>query len=100
MCRICGTVRTASLWSLACEAVAENPGDWSARGIASVRPILAAHGLELRASPGDLRIATKGGRQARIRDLDAVWEAAEELLGHPIDPLSPATLAIAAGQAA
>ena len=100
MCRICGTVQTASLWSLACQAVADNPGDWSARGIAAVRPILAAHGLELRASPGDLRGATKGGRQARIRDLDAVWEVAEELLGHPIDPLSPTALGIAADPSA
>jgi hypothetical protein len=95
MCLACGTDRTTDLWMLACRAAGEKPADWSARGLEAVRPVLAAHGLELRAGPGDLRLATRGGRQLRIRDLGSVWDAAEQLLGRPLDPLSPATLSAA-----
>lgn len=95
MCRICGSVGSANLWSQARQVAVGEPADWSARGGTIVQPILAAHGLELRVGPGDLRIATKGGRQARIRDLGSLWEAAEDLLGYAIDPLSPGALAIA-----
>jgi hypothetical protein len=96
MCLVCGTDRTAGLWVQACAAAGHDSRDWSARGFATLRPILAAHGLELLVRPGDLRIATRGGRQMRIRDLDGVWDAAETLLGHPIDPLSSVTLAAVA----
>jgi hypothetical protein len=98
MCRICGSAGVETLWSQARHITAEDPAKWSARGIAIVQPLLAAYGLELRVSPGDLRIATTGGRQARIRDLGSVWEAAEELLGYPLDPLSPVALTIAPKQ--
>ncbi|MBX3567124.1 MAG: hypothetical protein KF914_03645 [Rhizobiaceae bacterium] len=70
----------------------QDPAGWSARGIATARSVLAAHGLDLKVGPGDLRVATRGGRQVRIRDLDGVWEAAEALLGHPLDPLAASTL--------
>ncbi len=92
MCVVCGTERTTGLWVRTCEVAGQDPAGWSARGIATVRPVLAAYGLELLVKPGDLRVATSGGRQLRIRDLDGVWDAAEVLLGHPIDPLGAPTL--------
>lgn len=96
MCLVCGTDRTSGLWVQACAIARQDPRDWAGRGFATVRPILAAHGLELLVRPGDLRVATGGGRQMRIRDLDGVWDAAKALLGHPIDPLSSLTLAAVA----
>lgn len=97
MCLVCGTDRTTGLWVRACVVAGQDPADWSARGVATARSVLAAHGLELKVRPGDLRVATSGGRQLRIRDLDGVWEAAEALLGRPVDPLGASVLSTVRG---
>jgi hypothetical protein len=52
---------------------------------------LAIHGLRVRAAGlwSGFQISTQSGRFENARTLDEAWAAAEKMLGHAVDPLSP-----------
>ena len=81
------------------------PGHWTEAGAASIgdrlrlrfrraqvlKRVLAPYGLQAHDGglvPG-IQLATQTGDQAMVRDLTAVWVAAEKMSGKAVDPLAP-----------
>lgn len=97
MCLACEITQGTDDWMRVGQAGAADRHAWLERSRQVADRVLAHRGLHLDARPGDLRVATSGGRALRIADLASLWEAAEMLTGRPIDPLSPEVLALAPG---
>jgi len=94
VCSLCGDLGARAHWTDAGVAAA---GEGSAANRAArVRlagALLRTQGLELRSWQGRYLIGTSRGRSEVVRDLGAVWAAAERLAGRPVDPLAPAAIA-------
>lgn len=99
MCLACEINQSADGWMRVGQSGAAERHAWLERCKEVADRVLAVRGLHLDARPGDLRVATAGGRALRIADLASLWEAAELLTGRPVDPLSPEVLALAPGPA-
>ncbi len=55
--------------------------------------LLESYGLTLKEwNNSKFIIMNKKGKMAVIQDLGQIWKHAEELIGHPIDPLDPLLL--------
>jgi hypothetical protein len=62
-----------------------------------VSTILESEGLSLRAwQANGYILRSKTGKQAVVPSLLQVWQAAEQMLGRPVDPLAPHTMRAAA----
>jgi hypothetical protein len=88
MCALCG-VLMSSHW-------AEGGAGKRARffRVALVNRILDHFGLRLDDWSGSVYVLRdRKGRAKVVEDLGALWQAAEELAGRPLDPLEPELLA-------
>lgn len=91
MCSICGFPSAPGHWT---EAGAHTPSERLRarfRRAAVLRTVLAGYGLTAHDGgqvPG-IQLSTLSGDQTIVPNLDGVWQAAERLLGRPVDPLDP-----------
>lgn len=84
MCGLCG--------ALGVDHWAEVGGDRRARlhRVALVRRVLAPFGLDLDDWGGSVYLVRDSkGSTAVAEDLGGIWQAAERLVGRPLDPLDP-----------
>jgi hypothetical protein len=94
MCSLCGDLGARAHWTDSGAAGPDGPG--AAERAVRVRlaaALLRTEGLELRAWQGRYLVATGRGRTEVVRDLGAVWAAAQRLTGRAADPLAPAAVA-------
>jgi hypothetical protein len=84
MCGLCG--------ALGIDHWAEAGGGRRARvfRVALLRRVLGQFGLALDEWGGSVYVLRDAkGSNAVVEDLGGIWQAAEELAGHPLDPLDP-----------
>jgi hypothetical protein len=55
------------------------------------RPVLASYGLTVHddGSGSGFILANRTGHQVMVNTLSELWEAAERIIGRPVDPLDP-----------
>ena len=90
MCSGCGAPPVPGHWTDAGGSNATDRLRIRATRLRVLARVLAAHHLTVSDGmlvPG-MMLSGSGGRQVLVRDLDALWAAAERLTGRPIDPLS------------
>lgn len=91
MCMACGHPQAPGHWT---EAAAQGPGPRlraRMQAAQALNRLLAPYGLtvdDTHPVPG-YRLATRSGAVELVPDLTALWDAAQRLIGRPIDPLSP-----------
>lgn len=93
MCSACGAPPVPGHWAEAGGATAADRLRIRATRAQVLAHVLAPHGVQARDGmlvPG-LAVLGSGGRQVLVPDLDALWVAAERMIGQPIDPLSNKT---------
>ena len=101
MCSLCGILAGRGHWTES----AANPEVFAARGKVHtvvrerqqrtrvLNVVLAHYGLSVSDWAGRRYVLrSRTGRSALVENLNALWAAAEDLLGRPCDPLDPSLL--------
>ena len=95
MCSACGYPAAPGHWTDAGAATLSDRLRLRFRRAQVLASVLKGHGLTAHDGalvPG-IQLATLSGNQAIVPDLEALWVAAETMIGRPVDPLAPGFLA-------
>ena len=101
MCSLCGVLGGSEHWADAHDrpgAFTRNTGPLErrrerARRVAGANTILGLFGLGLSDWQGTaFLLSTRTGKTELVDNLSHLWQAAEKLVGHPMDPLDPALM--------
>ena len=92
MCIACEFPTSSGHWTESGTASGPDAASDRLALLSALRAALAIHGLQVRAAGllSGFRISTASGRFENAHNVDEAWEAAEQMLGHAIDPLSVA----------
>lgn len=93
MCGLCGMFGAADHWTRSAGAAsALGPADRQHQ-VRLANALLAPFGVRCADWQGRFTVTGPTGRSLVVDHLGALWPAAEQLAGRPIDPLDPALLA-------
>ena len=94
MCGLCGILGGESHWAGSIKKSGLPDRQERFRRIAQANRVLAFYRLRLEDFQGvSYILAGPTGRTEMVADLGQVWRVAEQMCGHPLDPLDPELLA-------